>query len=357
MQIMIKKQKIVLLAAVFLFLLSGPAAAQDSLVELKFGQPPASGTDADRTLQSLVKVRDIGEQYATGGLYLITHFGDRGELFQKENQKTMDHAWINDTWRFCSAFCAAGGQGAVMGRNWDNQNVGSIILNLYHPSGGYASVSFSRAIDLGFPLNMDLQQIKESPWGERLLLAPFYVMGGINEHGLAIENPGVRPTAVKPMSGRELVFQTFLIRKILDQAKNIEEAVSLAEKHVPFDIDKNSVNAHLFIADASGRSVVLEYEQDQWRKIYREKSWQALSNKPVYLVPDATLREKCWRYKSMAEALEKTDGKIDWQAGMQILKDVSQKGTTWSVVYSLPTKELYFSVYQNWAAIYHLKAF
>jgi len=31
-------------------------------------------------------------------------------------------------------------------------------------------------------------------------------------------------------------------------------------------------------------------------------------------------------------------GKIDWRAGMQILKDVSQKGTTWSVVYSLPTK-------------------
>jgi len=357
MLFIIRKQKIVLLAVILSFLLAGPAAAQDKLVELQFAQAPAAGTDAARTLQSLVKVRDIGEQYATGGLYLITHYGDRGELFEKENQKTMDHTWINDTWRFCSAFSAGSGSGAVMGRNWDNQNVGSIILNLYRPAGSYASVSFSRAIDLGFPLNMDLVQIRESPWGERLLLAPFFVMGGINEHGLAIENPGVRQTAVKPMSGREIVFQTYLIRKILDQAKNIDEAVSLAEKHVAFDLDKNSLNAHLFIADASGRSVVLEYEQDQWRKVYRDKSWQALSNKPVYDVPDVALREKCWRYKSMAETLEKADGRIDWPAGMQILKDVSQKGTTWSVVYSLPTKELFFSVYQNWATVYHLKPF
>jgi hypothetical protein len=357
MLIVIRKKKIVLLTAALLLLLAGPAAAQDKPVELQFAQAPAAGTDAARTLQSLVKVRDIGEQYATGGLYLITHYGDREGLFRQENQKMMEHSWFNDTWRFCSAFCAAGGPGAVMGRNWDNQNVGSIILSLTRPAGGCASVSFSRAIDLGFPLNMDLKEIAESPWGERLLLAPFYVMGGINEHGLVVENPGVRQTAVKPMSGKELVFQTYLIRKILDQAKTIEEAVSLAEKHVAFDLDKNSLNAHLIIADAAGRSVVLEYGQDQWRKVYRDKPWQALSNEPVYDVPDAKLREQCWRYKSMAEALEKAGGKIDWPAGMQILRDVSQKGTTWSVVYSLPTKELYFSVYQNWATIYHLKPF
>ena len=77
----------------------------------------------------------------------------------------------------------------------------------------------------------------------------------------------------------------------------------------------------------------------------------------LYNVQDEILRTKCWRYKSMAETLEKADGKIDWPAGMQILRDISQKGTTWSVVYSLAAKELYFSVYQNWATVYHLKPF
>jgi hypothetical protein len=351
------KKNSIFLALISLLAFSGYVAAQEKIIELNFGQAPISGSDISRTLQSLVKVRDIGEQYATGGLYLITHYGDREELFRKENQKAMDHPWINDTWRFCSAFSTRHGNSVLMGRNWDNQNVGSIIINLYHPAKGYSSICFSRAIDLGFPLNMDLEEITGSPWGERLLLAPFYTMGGMNEHGLAIENPGVRQATIKPVSGKEWVFQTYLIRKILDQAKNVEEAVSLAEKYLPFDIGKNALNAHLFIVDASGRSVVLEYEQDQWRKIYGDRSWQVITNKPVYNVPDTKLREQCWRYKSLAEALDRTEGEADWKAGLKILQDVSQKGTTWSVVYSLPTKELYFSVYQKWDVIYHLKGF
>jgi len=353
----VMKRKMIIRMVALLFVIPGFVSAQEQIIELKFSEPPISDSDASRTLKSLVKVRDIGEQYATGGLYLITHYGDREELFQKENQKMMSHSWIEDTWRFCSAFSTRYGNAVTMGRNWDNQNVGSIIVNLYRPAEGYASVSFSRAIDLGFPLNMDLKEIAESPWGERLLLAPFYTMGGINEHGLAVENPGVRSATVKPVSGKEFIFQTFLIRKILDQAKNVGEAVRLAEKYLPFDIDKNSVNAHLFVADATGKSVVLEYGQDQWRKIYGEKSWQILTNRPVYDVPDAKLREQCWRYKSLAEALDAAKGEADWKASLKMLRDVSQKGTTWTVVYSLPTKELYFSVYQKWDTVYHLKPF
>jgi len=129
------------------------------MIELKFAQPPASGSDASRTLQSLVKARDIGEQYATGGLYLITHYGDREELFQKENQKAIDNPMINETWRFCSVFSTTTDNSVIMGRNWDNQNVGSIIVNLYRPAKGYSSISFSRAIDLGFPLNFPTKEL------------------------------------------------------------------------------------------------------------------------------------------------------------------------------------------------------
>jgi len=151
------------------------------------------------------------------------------------------------------------------------------------------------------------------------------------------------------------VFITFLIRKILDQTKTIEEAVDLVERYIPFDLDKNSLNAHLFIVDSSGRSVILEYVQDQWRKIYPDKSWQALTNRRIYNVSDANLRKKCRRYRSISETLENTKGNVAWKAGMKILQDVTQKGTTWSVIYSPPTKELYFSVYQKWDNIYHLK--
>jgi len=339
----------------FLLFFVDIASAQDKIIELEFKQPAVSDSDTSRTLQSLLKVRDISEEYSTGGLYLITHFGDRKEVFRKENQKAIDNPLINQTWRYCSVFSTTTENSIIMGRNWDNQNVGSIIVSLYHPPGEYSSISFSRAIDLGFPLNVDLEQFKSSELGNKLLLAPFYAMDGINEHGLSVAVAGVKQVTLKPKSGKEFVFITFLIRKVLDQTKNIEEAVNLIEKFIPFDLNKNSLNGHFIIADSSGRSVILEYLEDQWKKVYRDKSWQVLTTKPIYNVSDANLREKCWRYRSISETLDNTKGNVDWKAAMKILQDVEQKGTTWSVVYSLPIKELYFSVYQKWDTIYRLK--
>jgi hypothetical protein len=348
-----KKKKTIFPTVILLLMISGFVSAQDEIIELKFRHPPVSYSDTCRTLQSLVKVQGTG-QFCEDGLYLMTHFGDREDLFQKENQKAIDNPMINQTWRHCSVFSTTAESAVIMGRNWDNQNVGSIIVSLYHPHNGYVSISFCRSIDLGFG-HKDLERLKSSPFGSKLLLAPFYAMDGINEHGLTVAVAANRQTTHKPKSGVELVCITFLMRKILDQAKNIEEAVDLVEKYIPFDINQNSLTSHLIVTDASGRSVILEYDQDQWRTIYGHKSWQVLSTKPIYNVPDAKLRKQCWRYRSMSETLEKTKGNVDWKAGMKILQDVTQKGTTWSVVYSLPTKELYFSVYQKWDIIYHLK--
>jgi hypothetical protein len=338
-----------------LFMISGLVSAQEKITELKFAQPPVSGSDTSRTLQSLVKVQGTG-QFCEDGLYLMTHFGDLEDLFQKENQKAIDNPLIDQTWRHCSVFSASGERGVVLGRNWDNQNVGSIIIDLYRPPDGYSSISFCRSIDLGFG-HKDLEGIESSPFGSKLLLAPFYAMDGLNELGITVAVAANRQTPVKPKDGKELVCITFLMRKILDQTKTIEEAVDLAKKYIPFDLDQNSLTSHLIVADESGRSVILEYDEDQWRTIYGQKSWQVLSTKPIYNVPDAKLREQCWRYRSMSEILEKTKGNVDWKTGMKILQDVTQKGTTWSVLYSLTSKELHFSVYQNWETVYHLKTF
>jgi hypothetical protein len=350
-------EKIIVFAVLLLIGRPGLILSQDKIVELKFARPAAGDSDAARTLASLVKVRDIGEQYATGGPYLMTHFGGREDLFQKENQKAIDHPMIGESWRYCSIFSTKAGNRVIMGRNWDNQNVGSIIVSLYRPAGRYASVSFTRAIDMGFPLNMDIEEIASSPLGSRLLLAPFYAYDGLNERGLAVSVAGVRQVTLKPQPGKQRVFDPYLIRMILDNAKTVDEAVALAEKYIPFDLDANSLNAHFYVVDASGRSVVLEYDGEIWRKTPGERSWQVLTNKPVYGVPDATLREKCWRYRSISETLEKTAGNVDWRAGLKILRDVSQNGTTWSVVYSPTARDLSFSVYQKWDVIYHLAGF
>jgi hypothetical protein len=344
----------ILLAVILLLVIPALAWAQGDVVELEFGRPPVSGSDTSRTLESLVKVQGTGGPCQTG-LYLLTHVGDREDIFRRENQGLIDNPLMNQTWRFCSVFTAAARDSVVMGRNWDNENVGSIIVNLCYPPEAYSSVCFCRTMDLGFPLHVDLEEIKSSELGSKLLLAPFYVTDGINEHGLAVAVAGVRPTTQEPRDDKELVFVTFLMRKILDQTKTIEEAADLVEDFIPFHLDKNTLAAHFMVADSSGRSVILEYDHDQWRRTYGDGSWQVLTTKPIYNVPDADLRERCWRYRSISGTLEGAPGNVDWQAAMDILKDVGQKGTTWSVVYSPSAKDLYFSVYQDWSTVYHLE--
>ena len=331
--------------------------AQEQIIEVNFTKIQGADTDHEKTLKSIVKVRDISEQYATGGLYLMTHYGNLDELFQKENQKLIDHPWIEQTWRFCSIFSTTTENGVVIGRNWDNQNVGSIIVSYYKPDNGYTSVSFSRAIDMGFPLNVKLDEMAKTPFGEKLLVAPFYAYDGMNEYGLCAMVTGINTVKVSPKEGKESIFIGNIVRKLLDHTKTVDEAIKIVEKYIPFDITPTEINCHFLVSDAIGKSVILEYQDNEWKKIYPDKKWQVMTNKVIYDVPDAKLREKCWRYDSISATLDKTNGNVNWNEGMHILKDVSQGGTTWSVIYLPNSNELYFSVYQNWDKIYHIQGF
>ena len=243
----------------------------------------------------------------------------------------------------------------MIGRNWDNQNVGSVIVSRYQPSEGYASVPFSRAIDLGFPLNVRVDEMAASSWGDRLLLAPFYAYDGINDQGLFAGVTGVGREKVNSAEGKKKVFAGYLVRLIIDRCRTVDEALTLVDGFVPFDLDDSSLNCHFLVADANGRSVILEYVNDTWKKTSSEKSWQVLTNKLVSGTPDAALREKCWRYKTASEELEASGGKLDWEGGTRILEDVSQSGTTWSAVYLPRSAEVFFSVYQDWDRIYRLR--
>ncbi len=355
MQNHFKEKNTSFLIFIFLLLIPGFISAQSEIIELQFKQSSDTGSDTTRTLESLVKVQGTG-QFKEDGLYLMTHYGDRGEIFKKENEELIDNPFIDQTWRHCSIFSTSTANSVLMGRNWDNQNVGSIIVNYYNPPNGYASISFCRSIDLGFG-HKDLEDHKSSIFGPKLLLAPFYAYDGINEQGLSVAVAGVKHTTINPQSDKELVFVPLLARKILDHTENIEESVNMVEKYIPFDIDKNSLNTHFYIVDASGKSVILEYADNKWHKIYGDKSWQVLTNKSIYNDSDTKLRDKCWRYRSISETLENTHGNVDWRAGMKIMQDVTQKGTTWSAVYSPTKKEIYFCVYQNWDKIYHFTGF
>jgi hypothetical protein len=192
------------LTVILLLMIPGSSTAQSEVIDLEFAQPPVSDSDTARTLKSLVKVQGTG-QFCEDGLYLMTHFGDREEIFRKENQEMMDNPLINRTWRHCTLFSSINENSVIMGRNWDNQTVGSIIVNLYHPTEGYSSISFTRSIDMDFG-HKDLERLISTPFENKLLLVSFYAYDGINEHGLAVGVAGNEETVVKPIAGREMVF-------------------------------------------------------------------------------------------------------------------------------------------------------
>lgn len=348
------KRIFTVLAILFLFVVL-TIAAEEKVIDIQFSKPGDSGSDIQRTMQSIVKVQGTGG-LCQDGLYLISHYGNREELFEKENQNLIDHPYINDTWKFCSVFSVNTGKDILFGRNWDNQNVGHIIVSYYKPAKGYASVSFTRAIDMGYPLNMDLAEIGGSPFEGKLMLAPFFTHDGINEHGLAVSVAGINPEKIKPVEGKKMIFSSYFLRKILDNTKTVDEAAKFVDDYIPFLLDKDLLAGHFMVADASGKSMILEYADGEWKKIFNtDKQYQVLTNKVVHDVPVKTLKENCWRYAGILKALKGKTNLLDWKAGLKILQDVHQDGTTWSVIYSLKNGELYFSVYQNWATIYHLK--
>jgi hypothetical protein len=327
------------------------------VVELSFKQPSAADSGESKTLHTLVKVRGISEQYSTGGLYLMTEEGDFEDLLRHENQRALEVPFITESWRWCSIFATKNKDSVIVGRNWDNQNVGSIIVTLYRTSRGYSSISIGRAIDMGFPLNVDLvDDVLSTPFAGKLLLAPFYAYDGMNDQGVVVTVTGVNQVKVGPEKDKEQIFVSYLVRKMLDQAKTVDEAVKLAEGYVPFDLDKGTLCSHLLVADATGRSVILEYGQKEWHRTYPAQAWQVMTNSAISGVPEVKLREGSRRYKSLSETLENTRGEVDWEAGMQMLRDVSQKGTTWSVIYRPVSRDFYLSVYQSWDRVYHLRS-
>jgi hypothetical protein len=339
---------------VVLVLIVGVHPALGEVIELEFKNPAEGDAGEDPALGSLVKVRGPGG-VRLNGLYLMTHYGDHEEHFISENQAMIVRPLIEQPWRYCSVFSYGNKEHMIVGRNWDNENVGSIIVNLYLPEKGYSSISFSRSIDMNIPHNIDLVDFRNHPVAKKLLVAPFYAFDGINEHGLVVSVAGVKQESVHPRSEKELIYVPFLVRKILDRAKDVEEAVKLAENFIPFDLDHHSLNTHFFVADESGRSVILEYVDDEWKKFSNQKPWQVLENRPIHDMTDEELRARGWRHRKMSEALEKAETVLDWQGGLAILEDVAQKGTSWSVVYSPTEKDLYFTVYQDWDTVYHLE--
>jgi hypothetical protein len=222
------------------------------------------------------------------------------------------------------------------GRNFDWEASPALLL-FNHPTDGYASVSMVDMAYLG--IDADINRLTELPLDQRkaLLDAPALPFDGMNERGLAVGMAAVPSGDIHPDPNKETIDSLMAIRKMLNQAGDVDEAVAILER---YNIDWGSgPPLHYLIADRSGRALLAEFYQGKLQFLPNDKPWHLATNFLRSAV-DGSAAGQCARYDRLEGQLSTTDGSIDAGEAMSLLKDVSQANTQWSIVYGFSTGDV-----------------
>ena len=156
----------------------------------------------------------------------------------------------------CSTICTQDENGTVFfGRNYDWTECRAMIVHTV-PAHGYESFSTCCLDFLGFGADY-------APDGSMMdrmqSLAAIYVpLDGMNAAGLMVADlTAGDQEETHQQTGKVNLTTTTAIRLLLDRAANVEEALALLRQ---YDMHSSiGISHHLSLADATGRSVVVEY--------------------------------------------------------------------------------------------------
>jgi hypothetical protein len=281
-------------------------------------------------------------------LYTMTYYG---EYVSPEATTAFRPAQLPSDWA-CSLFAIFGDPDEILfGRNFDWDFSPGLLLYTF-PEDGYASVSMVDLYYLGFGDERahGLQDLSFEEL-EDLLYAPYLPFDGLNEAGLAIGMAAVPAGGVPPDPEKETVDSLLIMRKILDGAATIEEAVEIFQT---YNIEWGSgPDLHYLVAEASGRSILVEFSGGDVHFIENQEPWQSATN---YLISEAWAEPEthCWRHGVITERLEENAGRINSEEAMALLEDVSQGNTQWSVLYNLNTGDVQIAMGRDYQEVLKL---
>ena len=262
----------------------------------------------------------------------------------------------------CSSFTAATPAGdRLFARNYDFSRTNTCIVYTDPGHGRHASVS---TVDLQF-IGIDQDSVPQGLMDKVLMLAaPYVPLDGVNDAGLAcgiymsFQGPEGDTPPTDQQTERPDLTSTTMLRMVLDYATTVEEAVELISA---YDLhDSANSTFHYMIADATGRSAVLEWvnatDSTDTDGTKRELNvlwsdgapYQAVTNyilTPGYYdgEPEESMKGLD-RYEHLTAALEETGGVLaDGGAAMDLLSQVGRRSwkqdgdtvTVHSVVYDL----------------------
>jgi len=278
------------------------------------------------TLSSLEQVGDYP-------LYVMRYQGAYGpQVYGFGPDGAQAPAWA------CSLFAALGdGQDRLYGRNFDWMFSPALFL-FTDPPDGYASVSM---VDIGY-FGFGDQQVRNllrQPLDELrpLLQAPHWPFDGLNEYGLAVGMAAVPGGHLPRDQDKPTIGSLGIIREVLDHARDVDGALALFEAYT-IDME-GGPDLHYLVADRSGRSLLVEFYRGQMVVTPNEQPWHLATNFICASLPAAS-DAGCWRYQRIEAELSRREGRLEAAGAMELLSQVSQDNTQWSVVYGLSTGEV-----------------
>jgi len=279
------------------------------------------------TISSLKQIDDFP-------LYTMIY---QGNIPSMEESSAIQRYFEEPAWA-CSLFAAYGDPEEILyGRNFD-WDFSPALLLFMDPPGGYASVSMVDIHYLGFGGEQAFG-IKELPLEDQvgLLEAPYIPFDGMNEAGLVVGMAAVPPGGMVDDPAKETIDSLMVIRKILDGAATIEKAVEIMGS---YNINMGGTPVHYLISEESGRSALIEFSKGEIIVLPNENNWQIATN---FLMSETWTDPEihCGRYGIIEERLTDLEGKISPGKAMDLLEDVAQPSTQWSVVYRVSAGEVW----------------
>ena len=238
---------------------------------------------------------------------------------------------------------------------------------------------------------------------ENSLTLPTFALDGMNEKGFCaaifqlpnfqgngsdtivdpIENLTPRPFGPDQNTGKKQITTLFIINRLLTNCATVEEAVSYLQS-LDYTATYQNLNAHFYVADASGKYLTLEYwkgsqEQDTLLVLTPEDRLQSMHNSLVqvpyeyncienyYCNPEAstTYRGDYWQYyfsgKTRATNLMSHYSLImDEEEALRCLQhgcfaaDAMGKVTDWSCVYNPVKRTVLFNMHDDLSNVYSI---
>ena len=239
--------------------------------------------------------------------------------------------------------------GYLFGRNFDWNTCNGLIVSARSESS-YASVS---TVNMDFIRagGIDLSQLPDSVRAVVSLYAP---LDGMNEKGLAVSVNMIQDSvSINQDTTKPDLTTTTAVRLLLDKAANVEEALELLRQ---YDFHSSmGMMVHLALADADGRSVAVEYVDNQ----------MIVAETPVvtnFYLADGEKQgigsaQSHTRYEILTRTLKEREMMTETEV-RDALDSVSKdnfgefESTEWSIVMNQETKELIYYHRENYETAY-----